>query len=255
MKKTVLLLLVCPLYFIGLSQNRPLEVDMSSPQPRINDPFDITIYFNDLVDIRELENKLSQSLDSNSIKITDDDYANYVNSFTFTVTPTKLGKAKIAPFDFDYNGKKHTSNEINYEVIGELPKTDSGVWIRKVKASDSSFYIIVEQHSPATTKAQTSNASGDNIITNYTIEDTGGKAIAFSTLCSAGDPSFAITVGPSRTDYRSYSVPGNDDVQYRNSICYALFQKIKRNAKGLKITKKYFDNLPTGYKFTDIRVD
>ncbi|WP_299765879.1 hypothetical protein [uncultured Dokdonia sp.] len=55
----------------------------------------------------------------------------------------KAKKYKIGPFDFEFNGKKYTTETIEVQVLPKLPM-ENGLWLRKTEF-DGQQYLILEQ--------------------------------------------------------------------------------------------------------------
>jgi hypothetical protein len=241
MKKTTLFLAICLFHFIGLSQHLPLKI--STPQPRINEPFDISI------DISELKKEIFKSLDSTLLPDSSDTY----NTIYYRVTPLKLGKSKIASFQFEINNKQYIANEIDYEVVDGLPDVDKGIWFRKVMIDDSTFYIIEEEHTPEKIKVSATSKDQNNVSTTEISYEPIEKEIEFSDIIQFMDTTFiTLSIGEGYSEDRY--VKGKEDDYYKYDLRYAKF-KINSKKKRLKITKDYFSNLPEGYIFKDIPIN
>jgi len=231
----------------GMTQNidtipgepQTIELTMSTPQPRLNETFQISIDINHLREtiFMPLLRKAQLSADVN---ITGN------NNLAINVNALKKGKNEIGPLAFFLNNTKYTTNKIVYEVIDALPNVDRGIWFRKVMTSKTTFCIIIEQRIPASSKMTT---EADNSI-KYLTEPEYSEIVKFKDGYSIN----GVNGGNSliNTDFGSVSIKG-EDKEFMSGFSVYYFTIIDRNAT-IKITKDKFQNIPDGYTFEDINI-
>lgn len=204
---------------------RLMKLTMSTPQPRLGETFQL------IMDTDDLKQEFIKVLPRNlNIIDREDEFVNRGIHFTVDVKADKKGKFEAGPLTFEVNNTRYITNKLSYEVIDALPKTNSGLWIRNVVTSDSTFSIIIEQHAPALEVADY-----DKMV-RFKDYDIVGVSTAFQ-------PNSSFGLG-------SVNIKGKEK-KYNYSYSVHQFEKTDKYAK-VKITKDMFDNLPAGYKFTDI---
>jgi len=222
-----------------LADPQVIELSISTPQPRLNETFQISL------DINHLRANIFKSLAgklqlSNNIGSTNDD------QLTLTVNALKKGPNEIGPLEFYLDKTKYTTNKLAYEVIDPLPNTDKGLWFRKVMTSDSTFCIIIEQRIPANSKM---TKKSDNSIM-FTTEPEFNEIAKFKDSYSIDGVSGRNS--HSSTNFSSIEIDGQDR-QFMYGYAVYYFNIADRKAK-IKITKDKFENIPVAYKFNDIIV-
>ena len=224
-----------------LSVPRTLELSISTPQPRLGQQFKITL------DNAYLTAQIFKSA-IGKIQLADDLGNSNENQMVLTVNALEKGKNVIGPLEFTVNGTKYTTNKIEYEVIDPLPDVDRGVWVRKVKLSDSTFAIIIEQRIPA--KWTTSSDPAKSSMT-YAQEAESTNILKFKDSYSIegvrGLGSF------SSSDYGSFTNDKGDQIQFLNAFSIYRFLMEDNTAK-IVITKDKLENFPVGYSFQSIEV-
>lgn len=245
--KYIFSLFLILLSVIGLAQNidsllaepQEMELSISTPQPRLNETFQISL------DIKHLRGNIFKSLAgkvrlSNDINVTDEE------QMRINVQAVSKGKYEIGPLEFYLNKTKYKTNKIHYEVVDPIPSVDSGLWIRKVAISESVFCIIIDQRIPAASKK--TNPS-DNMI-SFTTEPEHTNIFKFKESYSI--QGLTGGGGSSVMNFSSVMVNGQQkQFMYSTSIQY--FNILDKNAK-IRISKDVFMNLPAGYDFKDIEV-
>jgi hypothetical protein len=222
-----------------LTAPQTIELSISTPQPRLNETFEITL---DAMHIRaNIFRSLMGKLEyAEEIGSSDD------NKLTMKVKALSKGKSEIGPFEFYIDKTRYTSNTISYEVVDALPKTDNGIWIRKVKTSDSTFCIIIEQRIPAATKI-TNNP--DNSI-SFSPEAESDEMVEYKyTTAIVGVRGNGSTTN---TNFSSIKVNGKEK-EFKSGYAVHKFIIEDKTAK-IKITRDLFKNLPADYKFEEIVV-
>ena len=222
-----------------LTAPQTIELSISTPQPRLNETFVVTL------DAMHIRANIFKSLIGNfdfpeEIGSSDD------NKLTMKVKALSKGKNEIGPFEFFIDKTRYTSNKITYEVVEALPRTDNGIWIRKVKTSDTTFCIIIEQRIPAATKV-TNNP--DNSI-SFSPEAESDEMVEYKyTTAIVGVRGNGSTTN---TNFSSIKVNGKEK-EFKSGYAVHKFIIEDKTAK-IKITRDLFKNLPADYKFEEIVV-
>lgn len=151
----------------------------------------------------------------------------------------------MGPLQFNINGTSYTTNKISYEVIDALPNVDEGLWFRKVKTSDSTFCIIIEQRVKAGTK-KTATSENSFSLTNVAETDA---VVKFKESYSV--PGLSGLHGNSYSDFRSIYNDAGEQRQFLFSYTIFHYTIVDKNIP-IKFTKEKFDNIPGYYKFEDI---
>jgi len=233
---------------VGQSQNidsilsipQTLELKISTPQPRLKEKFQISLDIN-YVRAHIFKSALGKIQLAENIGNTDE------SLMTLNVNTTKLGKNQIGPLEFNLNGTKYTTNEINYTVIEALPNIDKGVWFRKVNTGDNTFCVIIEQRIPANEKKTTKS---DNSF-SLTTEPEYTQIVKFKDSYSISGVS-----GLNSSSYTDFGyIYNNNGTQKQFMFGYSVyyFTINDKNIK-IKITKDKFENFPPDYKFEDINI-
>ena len=245
MKHTFLFTCFIFMALFSLSQNidsllaipQTIELTISTPQPRLNETFQISL------EINHLRANIFKSL-AGKVRLSADVSNPGNDALTMNVNALKKGKNEIGPLEFYLDKTKYTTNKISYEVIDALPNTDRGVWFRKLMTSDTTFCIIIEQRVPAKCKT---TKKGDNSIT-FSTEPEYADILKFKDTYSIEGVN-AVTSNTS-TNYSNVTINGEDkQFMYGYSVYY--YSIVDRKAK-IKITKDKFQNMPDDYKFEDI---
>jgi hypothetical protein len=232
----------------GFSQNidsllaipRNLELSISTPQPRLGESFKITL------DETYLRAQIFKSA-IGKIKFAETLGNTNETDMVLTFNALVKGKNVIGPLEFTLNGTKYTTNKIEYEVVDALPNVDKGIWIRKVKISDSLFCIIIEQRIPAKPKTTVNSEKS----TNFTTEPEYTTILKFKDSYSIKGISGINS--SSSTDY-GYLVDEGEQKQFLSAYSVYYF-KIEDKTIKIAITGDKFDNIPNGYSFQSILIN
>ncbi|HEX4372496.1 MAG TPA: hypothetical protein VHZ50_04230 [Puia sp.] len=224
---------------LKLAEPQLIELTISTPQPRLNEIFQISL------DINHLRANIFKSL-AGKVQLSNDINTTDNGELTMNVTALKKGKNEIGPLEFFLDKTKYTTNKVVYEVIDPLPNTDKGLWFRKFFTSDTTFCIIIEQRIPANSK--TTKKSDGSI--SFTTEPESNEMTKFKDSYSIEGASGSNS--HSNTNFSSININGEDrQFMYGYSVYY--FNIVDRKSK-IKITKDKFQNLPADYKFEDISI-
>jgi hypothetical protein len=222
-----------------LKASQTIELTISTPQPRINQNFTLSL------DINHIRANIFQSLAG---KIAAPIGVHMVDNSDFmiaNVSPAKKGWEEIGPFVFTINKTTYTTNKIKYEVVDALPSTDKGIWIRKVELKKNEFCIIIEQRIPSTEVT----TKTENTI-NITNQPEASELMRFKYTYSISGLSEHNS--SSSSDFSSVHINGQDkQFMYGYSIYYFTIDNPKAK---IKITEDYLENIPSWYHFPDIIV-
>ncbi len=136
MKKiTFLLLIFCSLNAVG---QKKLQIEIDNPEPRVGQSVTFSINVDFLTDY--LKKELGKNVDfTRSTSI----FGMQSDDFKRVIIFQKAKKYEIGPFDFEFNGKKYSTEIIEVNVLPKLPM-ENGLWLR-ITESDGQQYLILEQ--------------------------------------------------------------------------------------------------------------
>lgn len=136
MKKiTFLLLIFCSLNAVG---QKKLQIEIDNPEPRVGQSVTFSINVDFLTDY--LKKELGKNVDfTRSTSI----FGMQSDDFKRVIIFEKAKKYEIGPFDFEFNGKKYSTEIIEVNVLPKLPM-ENGLWLR-ITESDGQQYLILEQ--------------------------------------------------------------------------------------------------------------
>ncbi|WP_299121791.1 hypothetical protein [uncultured Winogradskyella sp.] len=132
---TILFLLFCSINLIGQEK---LKINIDNPEPRVGQKVNFTIEIDFLNDY--FKDELGESIEltgSSSV------FAMSSKDFQRVIIFNEAKKHEIGPFNFEFNGKKYTTDSIEVNVQPELP-IEKGLWIRLAEF-EGEHYIILEQ--------------------------------------------------------------------------------------------------------------
>lgn len=237
MKRIYTAILLSTISIAGLSQK--LAISISNPQPRLGDVFELS------VDVNALKAEIFKSIQSTDKAEIDSEYAPLESGvMKMKITALKKGMNQLGPLFFTLNGQRFESNTVSYEVVDALPNTDNGLWFRKLKTSDTSFCIIIDQRIPA---AEKMTRKGDNSI-SITNEPETNDYVKLKEMYDV--PGLSSGGSETSTDYSTIKVNGEDQRYLR---CFSIYRFIITDkAQKIRLTKDLFENLPKGYSFQTI---
>jgi hypothetical protein len=209
------------LTFSSLAQNLTISVDHT--EPRLGQEINLSLqsdFFNEF-----LEDSFSDSFEL---------WGSYLNEpFTRTIVVRRLGSLTIGPIQFEFNGKKYSSNSISLNVLPDLPEKE-GVWIRKLRI-DSTDFILIEQ----ITGVQAGNSSDEKLT--RLIKEPSEVSIRFSEWRSGSgvQPNTEKSLPPSlKYSYRFYEIRKGEEFTGK-----------------FKLKEIHFTDLPKGVKIPEIIID
>lgn len=248
MKQLLLFLAFVLLHTTGRAQNidsffrqpQTIELEVSTPQPRLKETFQITL------DINHIKANIFKSLIAKFEQAEEIGSANN-DQLIMNLHTLKKGKNEIGPLEITIDKTKYTTNKVSFEVIDPLPDTDRGLWFRKVMTSDSTFCILIEQRIPASSR----QTIVDDHTTSYTTEPETREIARFKNSYSI--EGLSSRHSSTTTNFSSITDSQGDDREFMYGYSVYYFTIEDRQAK-IKITADKFDNLPAGYRFEDIIV-
>ncbi len=242
MKKiTLLLFAICSLNAIG---QKKLKIEIDNPEPRVGQSITFSINVDFLTDYfkKELGKNVDFTRSTSIFGMQSDD-------FERVIIFKKAKKYKIGPFDFEFNGKKYSTETIEVNVLPKLPM-ENGVWLR-ITESEGQKYLILEQLI-SNESNKTDNGNGGY---SHTIGGVKPKGKEFAELNEE------LTKGVELSNYSSASntlTPedaGLFDVGFSYSIKkYKIKFDESFNGEYL-ISEKDFKNLPNVFDIGKIKVE
>lgn len=221
------------------SQAQTIHLSISNPQPRIDEEFAVEL------NIKTLKEEIFKGI-SDKVEIVTGYIPGESAELKVNVIARKKGINELGPLTFTLNGTTFTTNKISYEVIDPLPNVDNGLWFRKIKTSDSTFCIIIEQRIPA---AEKTTRTSENSLSITTEPETAEYVKMKTDYSIAG-----LSNGGSNrsTDFSDVNING---VKKRYMRCFSVYKfLLDNNTQKVVITKDLFENLPANYKFEDIKI-
>jgi len=217
-----------------------LELDISLPQPRLGQSFNISFHSDTLS--KQIFNLPADKFKINSFI----DLTNLATSIGVNLEALKAGQNQIGPLIFTFNGHTYKTNALKFTVADSLPKVNKGIWIRKVPVDDTTAYIIIDQFLPA--HNQITRKDENTITTSSQIDDNEKE----TTLNQEEVENAKVTDwGSSSETSPDFSGKGLGHSTFYK--CYKV--TISDKSKPLILTKKNFTNLPDDYNFQNIIIN
>ncbi|MFD2567332.1 hypothetical protein [Pseudotenacibaculum haliotis] len=136
MKKTILLLFT--ISSLSLFGQEKLSIEIDNPQPRVDQRVTFSINIDFLASY--LKKELGKNIELTRSKSI---FGSQSDDFERVVVFKKAKKYKVGPFNFEFNGKKYTTNTIEIKVLPKLPM-EEGLWLRLAEF-EGDKYLILEQ--------------------------------------------------------------------------------------------------------------
>lgn len=230
MRQLIILILLLP--FTALSQTLHLEI--STPQPRVGEDFTI------MVNIDTVAKDVFSGL-AGKFTVSSYSFGNASSMIGANLNASKTGKNVIGPLTLNINGKKYLTDKLTFDVVDSLPAVNKGLWIRQLPLNDTTTYIIIEQRIPALNYL-THDSTSISMTAKTSIDDKKAEMVQDSVVSFHGS-----------TENQKLSPdikPGESLNFYQND--FAMYEVKHAKNKPLILTKDYFTNLPSYYKFEDI---
>jgi len=223
---------------------KKLKIEIDNPEPRVGQSVTFSINVDFLTDY--FKNEFGKSIEfTRSTSIFGMQSDDFVRVIKFKETK----KYEIGPFNFEFNGKKYTTEIIEVNVLPQLPM-ENGLWLRKTEF-DGQQYLILEQLI-SNESDQTDNQNGGY---SYTIGGVKPEGKEFAELKED------LTKGIELNNYSSSSTtlrPEGADI-FDNGFSYSIIKykiKFDDNFKGeYIISEKDFINFPDKFDIGKIKVE
>ena len=230
----------CSLNAIGQEK---LKIEIDNPEPRVGQSVTFSINVDFLTDYfkKELGNDVEFTR-STSIFGMQSDYFERVIIFE------KAKKYKIGPFNFEFNGKKYTTETIEINVLPKLPM-ENGLWLR-ITEFDGQQYLILEQ----LIGNESNKTDNENGGYSHTIGGVKPEGKEFAELNEELTKGIELSNYSSATNTLTPESAGLFDVGFSYSIKkYKI--KFEEDFKGnYIITQKDFKNLPEDFDIGKIKL-
>jgi len=232
--------LFAALFVLNAAKAQKLDLDISLPQPRLGQRFDLTLRSDTLS--KQIFNLPPDKFKINSYTA----FTGQETSFSVNIEALKMGKNEIGPLTFSFNAHTYKTNSIKFTVADSLPNVNKGIWITKVHVDDTTVYIIIDQHIPT----HNSITHKENNTTSMSAELNDGEKELTLTITDIENAKIEERGSSSETS-PDFSEKGLGYGSYYK--CYKVTVLDKR--KPLVLTKAAFENLPDYYKFEDIVIN
>lgn len=227
---TLFFFIFCSLNAIGQEK---LKIKIDNPEPRVGQS--VTFSINDEFLTNYFEKELGENIEfTTSTSI----FGIQTNDFERVIIFKKAKKYKIGPFNFEFNGKKYTTDVIEVNILPELPM-EEGLWLRLIEF-EGKKYLILEQL--ISNESDKSNKGNDGY--SYTIGGVKPEGKEFSKLEEQ------LTDGIELSNYSSRTTTINPDGTGLFDIGFSYsYNKYKINIDDdfegeYIITEKDIQNLP-----------
>lgn len=239
MKKfTLLVIIFCSLNAIG---QKKIKIEINNPSPRVGESVTISLNADFLTEI--LKDKLGSG-----IELTDSTSIGGLQSDNFerVIMFNKVGLNKIGPCEFDFNGEKYISNQIEINVHPKILLKES-LEIRIVDFNGEK-YIIIEQLIKNVAKIETNeNGSQTTYLGGVTPEN-----FEFASVKENLGKNIELEDRNTSNETLTSENPKYGEIGYSHStIRYKI--NFNKDFKGeYKLTEKDFTNLPEKYRLEPI---
>ena len=156
MKKiTLLVFIMCSLSAIGQEK---LKIEIDNPEPRVGQSVTFSINVDFLTDYfkKELEKNIDFTRSTSTFGMQSDD-------FERVIIFKKAKKYKIGPFNFEFNGKKYSTETIEVNVVPKLPM-ENGLWLRITELEGQQYLILEQLISNESNKTENGNGGYSHTI-------------------------------------------------------------------------------------------
>jgi hypothetical protein len=237
---TLILFTICSLNAIGQEK---LAIEIDNPEPRVGQSVTFSINVDFLTDYfkKELGKNVEFTRSTSIFGMQSDD-------FERVIIFEKAKKYKIGPFDFEFNGKKYTTETIEVNVLPKLPM-ENGLWLRITKF-DGQQYLILEQ----LISNESNKKENENGGYSHTIGGVKPEGIKFAELNKELTEGIKLSNYSSATNTLNSENAGLFDVGFSYSIKkYKIEFDENFNTKYI-ISKKDINNLPEKFDIGKIKI-
>ncbi|MCL5247794.1 BatD family protein [Cellulophaga sp. 20_2_10] len=237
---TLLLLIFCSLNAIG---QKKLEIEIDNPEPRVGQSVTFSINVDFLTDYfkKELGKNVDFTRSTSIFGMQSDD-------FERVIIFEKAKKYEIGPFDFEFNGKKYTTEIIEVNVLPKLPM-ENGLWLR-ITESDSQQYLILEQ----LISNESNKTDNENGGYSQTIGGVKPEGKEFAELNEKLTKGIELSNYSSATNTMKAEDAELFDVGFSYSIIKYKIKFEKDFSEEYIISETDFNNLPEKYDIGKIKV-
>ena len=242
MKKiTFLLLIFCSLNAIG---QKKLEIEIDNPEPRVGQSVTFSINVDFLTDY--FKKKIGKNIEfTRSTSI----FGMHSENFERVIIFEKSKKYEIGPFNFEFNGKKYTTETIKVNVLPKLPM-ENGLWLR-IAESEGQQYLIIEQ----LISNESNKIDNENGGYSHTIGGVKPEGKEFAELNEELTKGIELSNYSSANNTLNPEDAGLFDVGFSYSIKkYKIEFEENFNGEYI-ITKTDFKNLPENFDIGKIKLE
>ncbi|WP_397447830.1 hypothetical protein [Polaribacter sp. R77954] len=237
---TLILFIICSLNGIGQEK---LKIEIDNPEPRVGQSVTFSINVDFLTNYfkKELGNNVEFTRSTSFFGMQSDD-------FERVIIFEKTKKYKIGPFNFEFNGKKYTTETIEVNVLPKLPM-ENGLWLR-ITEFDGQQFLILEQ----LIGNESNKTDNENGGYSHTIGGVKPEGKEFAELNEELTKGIELSNYSSATNTLNPENAGLFDVGFSYSIKkYKI--KFEEDFKGdYIITEKDFKNLPEDFDIGKIKL-
>jgi len=239
MKKLSLLLII--LFSLNVIGQKKIEIEIDNPEPIVGESVTFSLNADFLTD------NLKKGL-GNDIELTRSTSISGMQSDNFerVIIFNKVGFNKVGPFEFEFNGQKYVSNQIEINVQPKIVLEES-LEIRIAKLKEIK-YIIIEQLVKNVAKTE-ANEFGN--ITTY-LGGVTPENFEFATIQENLGKKIELDDRNTSSETLNSENPKLGEIGFTHSIIrYRI--NFDEDFKGeYKLTEKDFTNLPKNYKLKQL---
>ena len=241
MKRTLLILLtICSLNIIGQEK---LKIEIDNPEPRVGQSVKFSINVDFLTNY--FKGKFGKNVDFTR---TTSIFGFQSDDFERVIIFEKAKKYKIGPFNFEFNGKKYSTEIITVNVLEKLP-LKNGLWLRLTK-NEGQQYLILEQ----LIGNESDKINNENGGYSHTVGGVKPKGKEFAELKKELIEGIELSNHSSST----YTMKPENAELFDNGFSYSMIKykiKISENYDGkYKISETDFENLPETFDIGKIKI-
>ena len=241
MKKiTLLLFIICSIKTFGQEK---LKIEIDNPEPRTGQSVTFSINVDFLANY--LKNEFGKSIELTRSKSI---FGSQSDDFERVIVFNEAKKYKIGPFNFEFNGKKYTTNIIEVNVLPKLPMKE-GLWLRLAEF-EGDKYLILEQ----LIKNKSNKIENENGGYSHTIGGVKPEEIELADLNETPIKGINLSFYSSSSNTITPDGAGLFDVGYTYSIKKYKVEIDESFDGNYKISEKDIKNLPSIFNIKKIKL-